>query len=398
MLQTIREFAAERLDDGPGPEAEAADARTPRTSPSFRTHAARSSRPAARGGARPPGIRAGRAIRGVAVLRLRRIRRPAELLDYSRLAESRRAGGSSRPPTTSSRGATVAATRRRRCPGWARSAGRDRTAVLGTSVLTPTLRYHPRSSRRRSRRWVPVPGAGLPRRRHRRGDERDARHRGSSRGARSGARRLAEAIELIRALWREERVDFDGEYYRPRGRDDLRPAREPVPIYVAASGPLAASSPAASATASSAPAARTRSSTARCSPKVAEGARPPAATRRDPAHDRDQGLLRPRRRRAHDACAWWARAGADARGEGGRRGPDRDGARSPTRSLDRAHTRFIVSDDPERWSSGSASYLDLGFDDLCSTARARTRRASSRSSPRTSSQSCGPARTGRGRL
>ena len=52
--------------------------------------------------------------------------------------------------------------------------------------------------------------------------------------------RLAEAIELIRLLWTEERVDFEGEYYRTAKATIYDRPDEPVPIYVAASGPLAA--------------------------------------------------------------------------------------------------------------------------------------------------------------
>src|SRR3954464_11156482 len=52
--------------------------------------------------------------------------------------------------------------------------------------------------------------------------------------------RLAEAIKLIRRLWTEERVDFEGEYYRTEKATVYDRPDEPVPIYVAASGPLAA--------------------------------------------------------------------------------------------------------------------------------------------------------------
>ena len=52
--------------------------------------------------------------------------------------------------------------------------------------------------------------------------------------------RLAEAIRLIRLLWTEERVDFEGDYYRTSKATIYDRPDEPVPIYVAASGPLAA--------------------------------------------------------------------------------------------------------------------------------------------------------------
>lgn len=89
------------------------------------------------------------------------------------------------------------------------------TAVLGTSVMTPTLRYEPAIVAQafatlgrlapdrvflgvgtgEAMNETPATGAEFPGRRERR-------------------LRLAEAIELIRRLWREERVDFAGEFYR----------------------------------------------------------------------------------------------------------------------------------------------------------------------------------------
>ena len=51
---------------------------------------------------------------------------------------------------------------------------------------------------------------------------------------------LSEAITLIRRLWSEERVSFEGEYYRTDRATIYDKPDELVPIYVAASGPLAA--------------------------------------------------------------------------------------------------------------------------------------------------------------
>lgn len=52
--------------------------------------------------------------------------------------------------------------------------------------------------------------------------------------------RLREAVRLIRELWRDEQVDFDGEYYETRGASIYdRPTPE-VPIYIAAGGPTVA--------------------------------------------------------------------------------------------------------------------------------------------------------------
>ena len=89
--------------------------------------------------------------------------------------------------------------------------------TLATSVLTPTLRYHPTIVAQafatlgdlnpgrvilgvgtgEALNEIPATGAEWPS-----GKERRAR--------------LGEAIELIRRLWTEERVTFEGEYYRTR--------------------------------------------------------------------------------------------------------------------------------------------------------------------------------------
>ena len=122
---------------------------------------------------------------------------------------------SSRSPTTSSPGATTAATLPRRWSGWGRSARRP--SGWGSA---PASSPRPCATSRRSiaqafatlgslnpgrvflgvgtgeaLNETPVTAAEFPGRKERR-------------------LRLAEAIELIRRLWSEERVDFEGTYYR----------------------------------------------------------------------------------------------------------------------------------------------------------------------------------------
>ena len=59
-------------------------------------------------------------------------------------------------------------------------------------------------------------------------------------GAKVRRAMLREAITLIRELWSQERVSFDGEYYRTDRATIYDKPEEMIPIYVAASGPLAA--------------------------------------------------------------------------------------------------------------------------------------------------------------
>ena len=212
----------------------------------------------------------------------------AEQFGPGRAARLSRRGGALRlrarraSPTTSSPGATTAATRRRRSRGSAPRRQRTEPCVLGTSVLTPTLRYHPSIIAQafatlgclapgrvflgvgtgEAMNETPVTGGEFPGRKERR-------------------LRLAEAIELIRLLWTEERVDFEGDYYRTAQGHDLRPARRAgADLRRRLRARSRPSSPAASATASSAPAARTRRSTTSCSARSSRAPRRPAATPR----------------------------------------------------------------------------------------------------------------------
>ncbi len=52
--------------------------------------------------------------------------------------------------------------------------------------------------------------------------------------------RLAESVTLIRRLWTEERVTFEGKYYRTVNATIYDRPEQPVPIFIAAGGPKAA--------------------------------------------------------------------------------------------------------------------------------------------------------------
>jgi len=118
---------------------------------------------------------------------------------------------------------------------------RTQRVLIGTSVLTPTFRYHPAVVAHafatlgslypgrialgvgtgESMNEVPVIGIEWP----------DQRER---------FRRLSEAVKLIQKLWAEDFVEWDGEYYHVKGATVYDRPEVPVPIYIAASGPAAA--------------------------------------------------------------------------------------------------------------------------------------------------------------
>ena len=118
---------------------------------------------------------------------------------------------------------------------------RTSRVVLGTSVLTPTFRYHPSIVAQafatlgelfpdriilglgtgESLNEVPSSGLHWPEQK-----ERTARFR--------------EAITLIKTLWSEERVDFQGQYYKTEKATIYDRPQIPVPIYIAGAGPFIA--------------------------------------------------------------------------------------------------------------------------------------------------------------
>lgn len=125
-------------------------------------------------------------------------------------------------------------------PGWMSAVlARTERIIVGTSVLTPTFRLHPTVVAHafgtmgamfpgrvilgvgtgEGLNEVPATGIEWPELK-----ERSAR--------------LREAVKLMRTLWTEDRVTFEGEYYKTINATIYDKPDEPVPIYIAAGGPL----------------------------------------------------------------------------------------------------------------------------------------------------------------
>ncbi|HEX6583058.1 MAG TPA: LLM class flavin-dependent oxidoreductase, partial [Thermoleophilaceae bacterium] len=176
--------------------------------------------------------------------------------------------------------------------------------------------------------------------------------------------RLAEAIRLIRQLWTEERVDFEGDYYRTSKATIYDRPEEPVPICVAASGPLAAKLAGRVGDGFICTSGKDPSLYDELLAKVAEGAeaagRDPAEIRRmieiKVSYDRD-------RQRALDNCRWWAALALTPEQKEGVEDP-LEMERLADENADRAPTRFIVSEDPEEIADGIRRYTELGFEEL----------------------------------
>ena len=183
-------------------------------------------------------------------------------------------------------------------------------------------------------------------------------------GAKERRQRLAEAIRLIKELWAGERVSFDGDYYRTDRATIYDKPETPVPIYVAASGPLAAKLAGRVGNGFICTSGKRKQLYHDLLASVEEGA---AAAGRDASgiarmieikvsYDRD-------RRYAHDACKWWAALALTADEKSGVEDPI-EMERLADAHLDRAHTRFIVTDDPQECVEKIWWYADLGFDHL----------------------------------
>ena len=85
------------------------------------------------------------------------------------------------------------------------------------------------------------PGRVILGRRHGRVAERSAGDRMSNgRNSRSVSRGCAKRVTLIRKLWSEDRVTFEGEFYQTENATIYDRPDTPVPIYVAAAGAMVA--------------------------------------------------------------------------------------------------------------------------------------------------------------
>ncbi|MHB2024240.1 MAG: glucose-6-phosphate dehydrogenase (coenzyme-F420) [Mycobacteriales bacterium] len=112
--------------------------------------------------------------------------------------------------------------------------------VVGTSVLTPTFRYHPAVVAQAFATLAclapgrVVLGVGS-------GESMNEAPLGLAwPEAKERFARLREAVEVIQLLWSAERVSYEGEYYQLKRATLYDRPEAAVPLYVAASGPAAA--------------------------------------------------------------------------------------------------------------------------------------------------------------
>ena len=243
---------------------------------------------------------------------------------------------------------------------------RTERVTIGTSVLTPTFRYHPAIVAQafatlgclfpgrvvlgmgsgESMNEVPL-GLVWPD-----GKERFARFR--------------EAVRLIRALWAGERVTFEGDFYRTDKATIYDRPEQPVPIWLAASGPAATRFAGRAGdgyitTSGKDPALYTDT----LLPAVTEGAEKAGRSVADLDmmievkvsfdHDRDAAMA---------ATHFWGALGLTPEQKQGVEDPVEMQRLADALSVQQTAKRFIVSTDPDEHVEKIKTYLDLGFNHL----------------------------------
>jgi coenzyme F420-dependent glucose-6-phosphate dehydrogenase len=250
---------------------------------------------------------------------------------------------------------------------WLGAAGQATSRIeLGTSVLTPTFRYHPAvvaqamgtlGSMFPGRIWL---GVGT-------GESMNEAPLGLAwPDTKERFARLKEAVELIQTLWTTDRVTYDGTYYRTRNATIYDRPATPIPLYIAAAGPSAArlaGRVADGLICTSGKGMELYADT--LLPAFREGA---AAAGRDPADldlaiemkvSFDTDLVR-----AREDTRNWAALALSADEKTGVEDAVEMERLADALSTDRAASRWIVSTDPDEHVERIRPYLELGFSHL----------------------------------
>ncbi|HEY8812787.1 MAG TPA: glucose-6-phosphate dehydrogenase (coenzyme-F420) [Candidatus Dormibacteraeota bacterium] len=244
---------------------------------------------------------------------------------------------------------------------------RTRRATLGTSVLTPTFRYHPSIIAQafatlerlapgrvilgigtgESMNEVPVTGMEWPEFKVRFG-------------------RLKESVELMRKLWREDFVTYQGEYFQTKDVTLYdKPTTGQVPIYVGASGEVAARFAGRVADGFICTSGKGMELySEKLLPAVREGAEKVGrdyeaivkAIEMKVSYDHD-------RARAMEDTKLWAPLALPAEDKAGVEDP-RELERRAKAIEDQAHRRWLVSDNAEEHIEQLRPYVELGFQEL----------------------------------
>lgn len=246
-------------------------------------------------------------------------------------------------------------------------AARTSRILMGTSVLTPTFRYHPGVIAQAfgtlgllaPGRVILGVGTGEALNEATLGIEwPEVKERFA---------RLKESIELIETLWNDERVSFDGQFYSTNNATIYDRPEVDVPIYIGASGPAATRLAGRIASGWITTSGKARELyTENLIPAFEEGlAKRDAAAAGDPADvdrlievkvsfDHDEA-------RALEDTRFWAPLALSAEEKMGVEDPLEMQRLAQALPIERAASRFIVSTDPDEHVERILEYVDLGF-------------------------------------
>lgn len=241
-----------------------------------------------------------------------------------------------------------------------------RRVTIGTSVLTPTFRYHPSVVAQafgtlgamfpdrvvlgvgtgESLNEVPSSGIKWP-------------------GPKERRDRLREAIGLINKLWSEDRVSFEGQFYRTENATIYDKPKDKVPIWVAASGPLAAAMAGQIAEGFICTSGKNPQLYTDLTSKVREG-----LARRSRSEDSLEKMIEVKvsfdtdATRAKEDTRHWAALALSPEEKVGVEDPVEMERLAAALPLDRAASRWIVSADPHEQVEKIRPYVELGFTHL----------------------------------
>ncbi len=249
---------------------------------------------------------------------------------------------------------------------WLGAAGEKTSRVLlGTSVLTPTFRYHPAIVAQAfgtlgmlfPGRMILGVGTGEHLNEGALGIEwPDNRERFA---------RLREAVGLIRKLWSEQSVTYDGAHYHTRNATIYDRPDRPVPIYISAGGPQVAKYAGRAGDGLICTSGKGMELySEQLLPSFADGAKESGRNPEDldkmievkVSYDTD-------RKRAMEDTKIWAALALPAESKAGIDDP-REMERLARTVEDVAHRRWLVSDNPDEHIEQLRPYLELGFTHL----------------------------------
>lgn len=238
--------------------------------------------------------------------------------------------------------------------------------TIGTSVLTPTFRYHPAVV---AQAFATL-GSLFP--------GRVVLGIGSGESMNEAPlgiewpepkvrfARLKEAIELIRLLWTEERVSFEGEHYQTDKATVYDRPDVPVPLYIAGSGPAATRLAGRRGdgfitTSGKAPSLYSDTLLPAVKTGVEQSGR--ALADLDLMIEVKVSFDPDAERALHDTAFWGALA-LTPEEKTGVEDPVEMQRLADALPIERAASRFIVSSDPDEHVASIKRYLDLGFTHL----------------------------------